>query len=86
MGFAQRREGTARPLPSTWEARYSSRPVTERTKMRRRQTWPWVGLIALNLLFVAPGVALEVSERPAALLAPSGDLLLLVGAALLSFH
>ncbi len=47
---------------------------------------PWVTLLALNVLFIAPGVALQVPDRPLALLAPSGDLLLLVAVCVLSLR
>ncbi len=46
---------------------------------------PWLGFLVLNALFVAPGVALEVPERPYLLLQPSGDLLLLVLAGIASY-
>lgn len=49
-----------------------------------RMAGPWLALFALNVLFIAPGVGLEVSERPSALLVPSGDLLLLVAVVVLS--
>ena len=49
-----------------------------------RRVAPWAGLVALNLLFIAPGVALEVKQRPSALLVPSGDLLLLLAVAVAS--
>ena len=39
---------------------------------------PWLALLALSVLFVAPGVALHVHERPWILLQPCGDLLVLV--------
>jgi len=45
---------------------------------------PWLALFALNVLFIAPGVGLEVSKRSSALLAPSGELLLLVAVVVLS--
>ncbi len=45
---------------------------------------PWLALFALNVLFIAPGVGLEVPDRTSVLLAPSGDLLLLVGIVVVS--
>ncbi|MBV1857347.1 MAG: hypothetical protein KUG77_02970 [Nannocystaceae bacterium] len=47
---------------------------------------PWLALFALNVLFIAPGVGLEVSERTSSLLVPSGDLLLLVAVVVLSIR
>ncbi len=49
-----------------------------------RVAGPWLALFALNMLFLAPGVGLEVPDRPSSLLAPSGDLLLLVAVVVLS--
>lgn len=49
-----------------------------------RVAGPWLALFALNVLFIGPGVGLEVSERSSALLVPSGDLLLLVAIVVLS--
>ncbi len=49
-----------------------------------RVAGPWLALFALNVLFVAPGIGKEVVDRPSALLAPSGDLLLLVAVVVLS--
>ncbi len=51
-----------------------------------RHAGPWLALLALNLLFIAPGVALEAKERPGVLLAPSGDLLILIALAVLSLR
>ncbi len=60
--------------------------MTEAAPTRKQKLGPWVGLLALNLLFVAPGVALEVSERPRSLLVPSAELLLLIALALVSYR
>lgn len=47
---------------------------------------PWLAFAALNLLFIAPGVALEVTDRPLSLLVISGDLAALLVAAVLSLR
>ena len=47
---------------------------------------PWVALVLLNLLFIAPGVALEVSEKPTVLAAIGGELMVLLAAAVLSLR
>lgn len=39
---------------------------------------PWLGLLLLNALFIAPAVALQLGDRPWLLLQPSGDFLVLV--------
>ncbi|MEM6295709.1 MAG: hypothetical protein AAGA54_30830, partial [Myxococcota bacterium] len=49
-----------------------------------RAAGPWLALLALNLLFIAPGVALEAKKNPGVLLAPSGDLLILIAIAIAS--
>lgn len=60
--------------------------VSQQGSPQWRRLLPWASLLALNLLFIAPGVALEIKERPSTLLALSGELMLLIAAAVVSMR
>ena len=51
-----------------------------------RSVGPWLALLLLNLLFVAPAVCLGLEERPSLLVRPSGDLMVLLMVAVLAKH